>query len=220
MQENYKNKTKQKKAEAEKIMTKKQLKQCNIAIHSAAVASGAAGVIPIPVMDAVPISAVQLSMVLALGKIFDQKITESAAKGLIGAAASTLVGRALVKFIPIVGWGVSAAVAAGVTEAIGWTIAVDFAKGAKIPNTKQEPQNNMNYTENSSKEAPQKSEQEDFEKTKAELMQRAQPFLYGTKTAAENRDECDKLIKDIEDIFDRLEEDDKLREIYDRLSAL
>jgi uncharacterized protein (DUF697 family) len=34
----------------------------------------------------------------------------------------------LVKLIPVVGWGVSAAVAAGVTEAIGWTVAVDMAK--------------------------------------------------------------------------------------------
>lgn len=31
------------------------------------------------------------------------------------------------KVIPIAGWVISAAVAAGVTEAIGWMIAVDFA---------------------------------------------------------------------------------------------
>ena len=86
---------------------------------------------PIPVADAVPISAAQVTMVIALAKIFDQKVSESAAKGLIGAAASTFVGRNLVKLIPIAGWIASAAVAAGVTEAIGWTIAVDFAKSSR-----------------------------------------------------------------------------------------
>ena len=74
-------------------MTKSQLTKCNVAIHTASVASGAAGAIPIPVADALPITGAQVLMVIALGKVFDQKITESAAKGLIGAAASTFVGR-------------------------------------------------------------------------------------------------------------------------------
>ncbi len=124
----YKKVIADKRLEAGKMMTKDQLTKCNIAIHTATVASGASGAIPIPVADAVPITAAQITMVLALGKIFDQKITDSAAKGLIGAAASTFVGRNLIKLIPVAGWIVSAAVAAGITEAIGWTIAVDFAK--------------------------------------------------------------------------------------------
>lgn len=127
----YKKIISDKKLEAGNLMTSEQLKKCNVAIHAAAVASGAAGGIPIPVADAIPISVAQVTMVIALGKIFDQTLTEGAAKGLIGAAASTLVGRSLVKFIPIVGWGISAAVAAGVTEAIGWICATDFAKQAR-----------------------------------------------------------------------------------------
>lgn len=128
MASEYKKIISDKKNEAVIVMTNKQFRECNIAIHTAAVAAGAGGVMPIPVMDSIPISAAQITMVIALGKIFDQKITESAAKGIIGAAASTLIGRSLVKLIPIAGWIASAAVAAGVTEAIGWSIAVDFAK--------------------------------------------------------------------------------------------
>lgn len=120
-----------KRLEAGNLMTKDQMTKANVAIHTAAVASGALGAIPIPVADALPISAAQVTMVIALGKIFDQSITEGAAKGLIGAAASTFVGRNLVKLIPIAGWVISAAVAAGVTEAIGWIVAVDFAKQAR-----------------------------------------------------------------------------------------
>ena len=128
MAKNYKEVISNKRLEAGKLMTKEQIIKCNVAIHTASATSGVCGAVPIPFADAVPISVAQVAMVISLGKIFDQVITEAAAKGLIGAAASTFVGRNLVKVIPIVGWGVSAAVAAGVTEAIGWSIAVDMAK--------------------------------------------------------------------------------------------
>lgn len=128
MAKDYKKAIKDKRLEAGKLMTEKQIGQCNAAIHTASVAAGASGAIPIPVADAIPISAAQVTMVFALGKIFDQEITSSAAKGAIAAAASTFVGRNLIKLIPIAGWIVSAGVAAGVTEAIGWTNAVDMAK--------------------------------------------------------------------------------------------
>ena len=131
MGKDYKKVLKDKRLEAGKLMTEDQIVKVNAAIHTASVASGAAGAIPIPVADAVPISAAQVTMVLALGKIFDQELTDSAAKGIIGAAASTFIGRNLVKLIPVAGWIASAAVAAGVTEAIGWTVAVDFAKNAR-----------------------------------------------------------------------------------------
>jgi uncharacterized protein (DUF697 family) len=130
-EKDYRKVIRDKRLEAGKLMTEKQLVACNAAIHTASVASGVAGAVPISIADAIPISAAQVTMVLALGKVFDQKITESAAKGAIGAAASTFIGRSLVKLIPVVGWGVSAAVAAGVTEAIGWTIAVDLAEKSR-----------------------------------------------------------------------------------------
>lgn len=128
MAKDYKKIIKDKRMEAGKLMTDKQIAACNGIIHTASVISGAAGAVPIPVADAIPISAAQITMVIGLGKVFDQTIEESAAKAIIGAAATTFIGRNLVKFIPIIGWGVSAAVAAGVTEAIGWIVAVDMAK--------------------------------------------------------------------------------------------
>lgn len=126
--EDYRKKIKEARLEAGKLMTHKQLTACNAIIHTASVACAAAGAIPIPVADAIPISAAQITMVVSLGKTFGIKITEGAAKAAISAAAACFVGRNLVKFIPVAGWVVSAGVAAGVTEAIGWGIAVDFAK--------------------------------------------------------------------------------------------
>ncbi|MBR4733654.1 MAG: hypothetical protein IK081_12890 [Lachnospiraceae bacterium] len=131
MAKDYKKVLKDKKLEAEKLMTEDQKLKCKTAIHTASVASGVAGAIPIPMADAIPISAAQITMVIALGKIFGQELTDAVAKGIIGAAASTFVGRNLVKLIPVAGSIVSATVAAGVTEAIGWIAAVDFAKNAR-----------------------------------------------------------------------------------------
>lgn len=73
-----------------------------------------------------------MTMVLSLGKVFDIELTESAAKSILTGAAGILIGRAVVggllKLIPGIGWLISGAVAAAVTEALGWTIANDFAK--------------------------------------------------------------------------------------------
>lgn len=124
----YKYVTRDKRLEAGKIMTEEQLALSNGAIHTAAIASAASGFIPIPVADAIPISAAQITMVMSLGAIFKQDITESAAKSIITAAAATFVGRNLIKLVPVAGWIASASIAAGVTEAIGWTVAVDMAK--------------------------------------------------------------------------------------------
>lgn len=135
---NYKNVIRDKKLEAGNLMNDDQIAKCNGIIHTASVTSGVAGIVPISVADAIPISAAQIAMVIGLGKVFDQKIEESAAKSIIAAAASTFVGRSLVKLIPVVGWGVSAAVAAGVTEAIGWTAALDFAKSYRQEYLKQQ----------------------------------------------------------------------------------
>ena len=67
-------------------------------------------------------------MALTLGELFDQKLSETAAKALISSVESTCVGKKGIKLIPIAGWMASAAVAVGLTEAIGWSLAVDFAK--------------------------------------------------------------------------------------------
>lgn len=215
-----------KKIQAERLMNKSQLAKCNIAIHAAAATSATAGAIPIPVADAVPITASQVTMVMALGKIFDAHVTESVAKGLIGAAASTFVGRSLVKMIPVIGWGISAAVAAGVTEAIGWTIAVDFAKDAKnrwekehmatrnfpLQNDASETEEANTTDENNGTDAP--------EGFKDNLKRRAEPFLSGEKKRSEFENEFSALLSDFEKILDSLPHCDSLRKIYDDLALI
>lgn len=222
MAEKYKTVIAEKKQQANRLMNKDQLTKCNLAIHTASAASAAAGAVPIPVADAIPITAAQVTMVLALGKVFDTKITESAAKGLIGAAASTFVGRSLIKLIPIVGWGVSAVVAAGVTEAIGWTIAVDFAKDAKTrwENEHQSTTSSTSGSKAAEPESEDTSTQEASEQPEDwldTLGKRADEFLSGEKKRSDFDDEFSKLLSDIEKVLDDCLPDHPLRKKYDDL---
>lgn len=197
MTNEYKKVIAEKKAEAVQLMSSNQLTKCNIAIHTAAVASAAAGVIPVPIVDAVPITIVQVSMVIALGKIFDRKITESDAKSLIGAIAATFVSRNLVKLIPGFGWCVSAAVAGGITEAVGWTIAVDMANNAK-----KEWENDNCTVETTDLEA------------------QAEQFISGQKNPEDYKEDIDKLCRDIQSVLDSLTPECRLRDYYFQLLLL
>lgn len=238
--DNYKQVLSDKKKQAERIMNKEQLTKCNVAIHTASVASAAAGAIPIPVADAIPITTAQITMVMALGKIFDANVTESIAKSIVSAAASTFVGRSLVKMIPIFGWGISATVAAGVTEAIGWTVAVDFAQKAKDKWEKEHNSNMNQFTDHyngNSRTNTQYSETDHCEAENAAssdetnencdqksvvdaLVERARLFVSGTKKRCDNEEEYTNLLLEIEKLLDSLENDHILRELYDSLCLI
>lgn len=115
-------------------MPKELKKKCQVAIHSATAAAAAAGAIPIPMSDAIPITAAQIGMVIALGKAFDITLSEAAAKSIMGVGLAQQAGRTVasgvLKMIPgvgtIVGGIVGASTAAALTEALGWIIADDF----------------------------------------------------------------------------------------------
>lgn len=205
----YKKVISDKKGQAKRIMNGDRLKKCNIAIHTSSAAAAAAAAVPIPVADAIPITASQITMVITLGKIFDTAITESIAKSMVSAAASTFVGRSLVKMIPVLGWGISAGVAASVTEAIGWTVAVDFAQKEAKQYTEH------NDTENNASDDA--DEKYDYKSKIDSLTEEAELFVTGRKKRCDNEDEYSNLISEIEKILDSLEDDHRLRELYDKL---
>ena len=115
-------------------MPKELKKRCQMVIHSATVASAAAGAIPIPMSDAIPITAAQIGMIIALGKEFDITLSDAAAKSILGVGVAQQAGRAvasnLLKAIPgvgtVAGGVIGASTAAALTEALGWVIADDF----------------------------------------------------------------------------------------------
>lgn len=117
-------------------MPKELKKRCQLVIHSATAASAAAGAIPIPMSDAIPITAAQIGMIIALGKEFDITLSDAAAKSILGVGVTQQAGRAvasnLLKAVPgvgtVVGGFIGASTAAALTEALGWVIADDFYK--------------------------------------------------------------------------------------------
>lgn len=64
-------------------MPKELEKKCHIIIHSATTASAAAGAIPIPMSDAVPITAAQIGMIISLGKVFGITVTQADRKSVV-----------------------------------------------------------------------------------------------------------------------------------------
>ena len=112
-------------------MTYEQKSKCHQIIHAASALSGAVGVIPIVTFfDSVVITPAQVTMVIALGKVFGKEISKSAAEGMAGAKVAEMVGKgaskAVFSTIPIIGNIANGAVAASLTEALGWFIVSQF----------------------------------------------------------------------------------------------
>jgi uncharacterized protein (DUF697 family) len=109
--------------------------------------SGAAGLIPIPLVDIAAVGGVQLQMLRKLSDIYAVPFTENRGKSIIAslagsllpasAATTTAMGAAsMVKFIPGVGTAVAALTmpvfSAGATYAIGKAFIQHFASGGTL----------------------------------------------------------------------------------------
>lgn len=125
-----------------KNMTSEQEKLCHTIIHTASAAAGAvgAGLAQIPLSDKAIIAPIQLTMTVALGKVFGLEFTKSAAKAAIASTAGVSVGRTAsqlaIGWLPIAGNVINAGTAVTLTEAIGWMLAEDFANQASRLKTK------------------------------------------------------------------------------------
>ena len=117
-------------------ITSTQHGKCHAIIQSASASAGAvgAGFAQIPCSDNAIITPIQLSMTVALGRVFGIELSDSAAKASLASVAAATVGRAasqvLLGWIPFAGNIINACTAASLTETIGWLLAEDFAKQA------------------------------------------------------------------------------------------
>lgn len=105
--------------------------------------AGAAGVIPVPIVDLVAVGVLQLQMLRRLSQIYDLPFADNRGKALItslaGAAIPTSSGLGAAEFlkaIPIVGSAIGALVtptlAAGLTYAIGKVFIQHFESGGTL----------------------------------------------------------------------------------------
>ena len=95
-------------------------------IIAAAASAGAVGVTPIPGADIVPITAIQVGLLLKLSHLYDKPISKDNAKKMVLTTVTGNVGRAtyrqLVKLVPGYGAVVAGGVASGITLALGEAI--------------------------------------------------------------------------------------------------
>ena len=99
-------------------------------ISAFAVMAGIVAAVPLPFATMPVLTSLQISMVMALGRVYNQTLTFGQALGVIGTLAggffAQAVGRELVKFIPVVGSVVATSWAVGYTWALGEGACVYF----------------------------------------------------------------------------------------------
>lgn len=89
----------------------------------------------IPFASFLPITAIQVAMVLKLARIFGYRISPARAKEVVVTFGSGLLGRTLfyqlVNLVPVAGYVLGTAVAAGTTMALGYAMSAWFAYGER-----------------------------------------------------------------------------------------
>lgn len=105
-------------------------------IGRAASTAAAIAVTPLPIMDFIPLIAVQAALVLGLARIYAYRLSPARARELLVAFGVGLLARNL--FYELMrlggppGWLVAAAVAAGTTTALGYAAQAWFERGEKL----------------------------------------------------------------------------------------
>ena len=101
-------------------------------------AAGAIGFTPLPIIDFIPILAVQITMVLGIARVYAYRISLARARELIATFGVGAVGRLafyeLSKFGGPPTWLLSAGIAAGTTAALGYAAETWFESGRKLSN--------------------------------------------------------------------------------------
>jgi uncharacterized protein (DUF697 family) len=107
--------------------------------------SGVAGLIPVPIVDAVAVGGLQVQMVRRISQIYDVEFSENRGKALIASIAGSMIpatsgigAASVLKAVPIVGTiaggFVMPALSAGATYAIGKAFIQHFATGGTLLN--------------------------------------------------------------------------------------
>jgi uncharacterized protein (DUF697 family) len=105
--------------------------------------SGAAGLIPLPLVDLATVGGVQIQMLRRLSQIYDVPFSANRGKALIAALAGSMIpassglgAASLIKGVPVAGTVVSALAmpvfSAGATYAIGMAFIEHFASGGTL----------------------------------------------------------------------------------------
>ena len=199
---------------------KYQREKCNAIIHGAALATGSAGagLAQIPLSDSALITPIQIGMIIALGKVFEQEITESVATSILAGIIAPFVGRSVSQvvfgWVPLLGNAVNATTAASLTELIGWRVALNFYKNQLNCIDDMAQKDNLKFKVDS-----ELCLNDENENIVYQLVKRAEEFIHNGKTKNENKNEYNTLLDEIENELDGLEGEEFrcLQNIYEQL---
>jgi small GTP-binding protein len=106
------------------------------ATHGAATTAAAIALAPLPIVDVVPLLAVQASLVLGIARIYAFKVTLRRARELVATFGLGLLGRTLFQELSKLGgppgWVLAAAIAASTTAVMGYAAAAWFERGERL----------------------------------------------------------------------------------------
>ncbi|MBI3362377.1 MAG: 50S ribosome-binding GTPase [Chloroflexi bacterium] len=106
------------------------------AISGAASTSAAIALAPLPIVDVIPLLAVQSSLVLGIARIYNYDVTPERAKELAVTFGLGFLGRTLFQELSKLGgppgWLLSAAIASSTTVVMGYAAIMWFEKGEKL----------------------------------------------------------------------------------------
>lgn len=192
-------------------------KACYTIIHTASLSAAGvgAGLAQIPLADNVVITPIQITMIVSLGKVFEQEITKAIAKGLLAGFVASYVGRGVAQaawgWIPGIGNASNAITAAVITESIGWICVDHFYKERYLIDKGLNVVTDPIYTSKS--DEPEQKPSMDAD-SKDILIAKAMKFINGEKKRIENMEEYKSLLKEFDDALQVYEDDENLESIY------
>lgn len=105
-------------------------------IVSAASGSAVVALTPLPIVDFLPLVAIQATMVLGIARIYNYQITLQRAREMVVTFGLGFLGRSLFyelsKFGGVPGWMLGTAIAASTTVAMGYAAVMWFSKGERL----------------------------------------------------------------------------------------
>ena len=109
-----------------------------LTISGTAVTTALVGALPLPVVDFIPLVALQVSMVLSIARIYAYQITPERAKELLATFGLGFLGRTLFQQLSKLGGlpgdVLAGAIAASTTATMGYAATVWFEKGERLTN--------------------------------------------------------------------------------------
>jgi small GTP-binding protein len=106
------------------------------ATRRAAAAAAAIALAPLPLLDVVPLLALQSSLVLGIARVYKYRITLGRARELVATFGLGFAGRTLFQQLSKLGgppgWALAAAIAASTTAAMGYAAMLWFEKGERL----------------------------------------------------------------------------------------